>query len=144
MKRINRGRRAFTLIELLVVLVILALLAGLVLPRLIGQIGRGSVATAKSQIAGFKTAISTYMLDHHGKPPSSLEDLISPPSNSGSGEWKGPYLADAKSVPLDPWGLPYIYETPGPAGNEYEIISLGSDGKEGGEGEAADLSSVSQ
>jgi general secretion pathway protein G len=144
MKRINQGRRGFTLIELLVVLVILALLAGLVLPKLLSQVGRGSVATAKTQIAGFKTAVNTYMLDHHGQPPTTLDDLISPPANSGNGEWKGPYLSDAKSVPLDPWGHEYQYTTPGPAGNEYEIVCLGSDGKEGGDGEAADLSSISQ
>jgi general secretion pathway protein G len=142
MKRTNRARKGFTLIELLVVLVILALLAGLVLPRLLSQVGRGSVATAKTQIAGFKTAISTYMLDHHGKPPEQLEDLIAAPSNAGGGEWKGPYLQDATTIPTDPWGNAYIYETPGPAGQEYEIRSLGSDGRDGGTGEAADLSSI--
>jgi general secretion pathway protein G len=142
MKSINRGRRAFTLIELLVVLVILALLAGLVLPRFIGQIGKSNVATAKTQIASLKQAVTSYMLDFKGQPPSSLEDLIAPPSNTGNSEWKGPYLADATKVPDDPWGNPYVYETPGPAGQEFEIRSFGADGREGGTGEAADLSSI--
>lgn len=144
MKRILKARKGFTLIELLVVLVILALLAGLVLPRFINQIGKGSVAAAQQQIASFKQGISVYMLDHKGKAPESLEDLIAAPSNaSGGGEWKGPYLDNTVTIPMDPWGNPYIYEAPGPAGQDYEIRSLGSDGRDGGTGEAADLSSIS-
>jgi general secretion pathway protein G len=142
MKRIRRARKGFTLIELLVVLVILALLAGLVLPKFIGQIGKGAVATAQSQIASFKQGISVYMLDHHGKPPDNLEDLIGAPSNSASGEWKGPYLDNTTTIPKDPWGNDYIYDVPGPAGQDYEVRTLGSDGKEGGTGEAADISSI--
>ena len=144
MQRINRTRRGFTLIELLVVLVILALLAGLVLPKFINQIGRGNVASAKTQIASFKQAISAYMLDHHGKPPQALEDLVQAPSNAAGGEWKGPYLENTTNIPLDPWGAPYDYQTPGPSGADYLITCFGSDGREGGDGEAADITSMAQ
>ena len=141
--RLRRFRRAFTLIELLVVLVILALLVGLVAPRFLSQIDRGQRAAAETQIGSFKSAIELYRLDHNGNPPASLDDLIKPPATSeGGGTWKGPYLADITTIPLDPWGAPYQYNVPGPEGNDYEIRSMGKDGREGGTGDAADLSSV--
>ncbi|HTE19140.1 MAG TPA: type II secretion system major pseudopilin GspG [Armatimonadota bacterium] len=137
-------RRGFSLIELLVVLVILALLVGLVAPRFLSQIGRGQQAAAKTQIANFKSAIGAYQLDHNGQVPADLNDLIVAPSTSSTegGKWKGPYLNDATTVPVDPWGRPFDYIVPGPAGNDYEIRSLGEDGREGGTGQAEDLSSI--
>jgi general secretion pathway protein G len=142
MTRKRLARRGFSLIELLVVLVILALLVGLVAPRFMDQTKRGQVATAKSQISAFKTALDLYRLDHNGNPPAALEDLISPPNASDGGQWKGPYLKDTTTIPLDPWGNPYEYVVPGPNGQDYEIISYGSDGRPGGSGDAEDISSI--
>ena len=119
----NAARRGFSLIELLVVLVILALLVGLVAPRFIGQLGKGQVAAAETQIGHFKTAIQTYMLDNNNQPPQSLDDLVTPPNGKKS------YLGDVTSVPLDPWGNPYEYTVPGPGDFDYEVRSLGKDGK---------------
>ncbi|MCC2669331.1 MAG: gspG, partial [Armatimonadetes bacterium] len=73
-----------------------------------------------------------------------LQDLVAAPSASGSegGQWKGPYLNDVTTIPADPWGNPYLYNVPGPNGQDYEIISLGEDGREGGSGDAEDISSI--
>lgn len=140
-RRVKRSRRGFSLIELLVVLVILALLVGLVAPRFLQQAGKGQVATAQTQISNFKTAIEHYRLDHDTNLPGTLDDLIQPPSND-EGKWKGPYLEGITSIPRDPWQREYEYNVPGPAGMDYEIRSLGKDGREGGTGEDADISNI--
>jgi general secretion pathway protein G len=135
------ARRGFTLIELLVVLVILALLAGLVLPRFLGKQKEALRKTAIAQISTFKTAISMYALDN-GQPPATqqgLEALISEPTTSPRPRnWKSPYL-DTPQVPLDPWGNPYQYTSPGPNGEDFYIVSFGADGREGGTGDDADV-----
>lgn len=142
MTRNRMVRRGFSLIELLVVLVILALLVGLVAPKFMDQTKKGQVATAKAQISSFKTAIDLYRLDHNGNLPGDLQDLITSPSTSDGGQWKGPYLKDVVTLPVDPWNNAYEYTVPGPAGQDYEIASLGSDGRPGGSGDASDLSSI--
>jgi general secretion pathway protein G len=124
-KRIRR-RRGFSLIELLVVLVILALLAGIVLPRFLAQQKKGQRGAAVSQIGAFKSAIQLYILDHNGQPPKDLCELV-------GGDKK--YLADATSIPKDPWGNEYQYQAPGPNGEDFLVMSFGADGREGGEGE---------
>src|SRR3954469_23138318 len=108
-RRFHRRRRWFTLIELLVVLVILALLAGLVLPKFLNRAKDANVSAARTQIANFKSAIALYEVDN-GDPPPALEALLEPP-NTGSGKqtWKGPYLNDVQTVPKDPWGGDYHY-----------------------------------
>src|SRR3989440_12891040 len=94
-KRI-RAQRGFTLIELLVVLVILALLAGIVLPRFLGKSEEAKQGTARTQIATFKTALQTYQLDN-GDPPSTQQGLealvVEPTSSPRPRNWKGPYLS---------------------------------------------------
>lgn len=138
-------RRAFTLIELLVVLVILALLAGIVLPRFLGKTKEASVGAARTQISQFKLPLEMYSLDN-GNPPSTqqgLEALISEPTSSPRPrKWTGPYLKDVPSVPKDPWGNDYQYESPGPNGEDYVITSLGADGKPGGSEFDADITST--
>lgn len=126
----------FTLVELLVVLVILTLLASLVGPRLLDQLGGAKAKTAKVQIAEIEQSLDLYKLDV-GRYPSDAEGLralVERPANVSG--WNGPYLK--KGLPVDPWNSPYQYKIPGRHGSP-DIFSLGADGKPGGEGEAADV-----
>ncbi|MFQ3586836.1 MAG: type II secretion system major pseudopilin GspG [Fimbriimonadaceae bacterium] len=131
----NRG---FTLIELLVVILILAILAALIVPRVVGRTSEAKIAKAQSDIASLSSLVQQFRLDT-GRYPTTEEGLealrVPPPDVTG---WRGPYTT--KEIPNDPWGNPYIYEYPGRAGEESFIIaSLGRDGQEGGEGEDADI-----
>ncbi len=131
-----RKEEGFTLIELLIVMVIIGLLAALVGPRMFGKVGKSRQNAAKAQISLFETALDTYRLDV-GKYPTSeqgLEALRVQPD--GVEKWDGPYLP--KDVPSDPWGNLYVYQSPGENG-DYDIISLGADGKSEGEGEDTDI-----
>jgi len=136
----TRRRRAFTLIELLVVLVILGLLAALIGPKFIKNIGKGQRGTAKAQIKNFDTALKLYSVDAGGPPSTQqgLDALVGEPSGSPRPlKWDGPYI---DKIPLDPWGNPYVYEQQDD--DTYVIISYGKDGKEGGTGEDADIVST--
>jgi len=130
--------KGFTLIEILIVVIIISLLASLVGPKLFKKVGASRQKTAMAQITLIETALKTFRLDV-GRYPTTEEGLkaliVSP---EGLRMWDGPYLE--KDIPLDPWGNPYVYKSPGEK-YEYEIISFGADGKAGGEGESADISS---
>lgn len=132
-KRIRQN--GFTLIELLVVLAILTLLAGLVGPRVLSQLGGAKSKTAAIQIADIEKSLEIFKLDV-GRFPTTDEGLnalvTKPDSLSG---WNGPYLKGG--LPNDPWGKPYKY-TFGANGG-IEILSLGADGAPGGDGENADI-----
>jgi general secretion pathway protein G len=128
--------KGFTLLELLVVMVIIGLLAGYVGPKYFAQIGKSEVKAARAQMDALGKAIDQFRLDV-GRYPSTeegLATLITRPSNIP--KWEGPYLT--KSVPLDPWGNPYAYKSPGEHG-DYDLISLGKDGRSGGDGDNADI-----
>ena len=129
----NQG---FTLLELLVVMVIIGLLAAYVGPKYFSQIGKSEVKTARAQIVGFEKALQQYRLDVGGYPTTQqgLDALVNKPANVQ--KWDGPYLD--KTVPLDPWGRPYVYKSPGEHG-EVDLMSLGRDGQPGGEGLDADI-----
>lgn len=129
----------FTLLELLVVMVIIGLLAGYVGPKLFGQIGKSEVKVARAQIDGLQKALDQYRIDvgHYPTSEQGLEALRAKPADEP--KWSGPYLQ--KAVPVDPWGHAYVYRMPGDHGNEYDLSSLGRDGRPGGEGEDADLTS---
>lgn len=128
--------RGFTLIELLVVLAILTLLAGLVGPRVLNQLGGAKSKTAGVQIADLEKSLELFKLDV-GRFPTTEEGLqalsVKPASANG---WNGPYIKG--SVPNDPWGKPYKYTSPA-AGGGVEILTLGGDGAAGGDGENADV-----
>lgn len=124
----------FTLIELMVVIVILGILAAIVAPRLIGRGDDARVTEAKVQIRNLETALKLYKIDN-GLYPSTdqgLEALVAQPQSGViPGNWrKGGYL-EKESIPRDPWENPYIYISPGMKG-DFDIISLGADGAEGG------------
>lgn len=140
-RRPVRGRAGFTLIEILVVIAVLAMLAALVAPNVFQHVGTAKDATARSQIELLGAALDAYRLDN-GRYPSTdqgLEALRVPPTTQPvPSNWRGPYLR--KDVPLDPWGVPYIYLSPGEVNlNGYDLVSLGADGEVGGEGENADV-----
>jgi general secretion pathway protein G len=129
-------RRGFTLLELLVVMVIIGLLAAYVGPKYFSQIGKSEVKTTRAQIVGFDNALQQYRLDVGSFPSTEqgLQALQTRPD--GVAKWDGPYLA--KSVPMDPWGRPYVYVSPGEHG-EFDISSTGRDGRPGGDGLDADI-----
>lgn len=137
MAKKNRNR-GFTLMELLLVLVIIGLLAALVGPTLYQRIKPARQAVARAQIDHFSTALDGFFLDMSRYPSTQegLKALRDKPEEAG--KWKGPYLK--KEIPNDPWGNPYVYRTPGRSGG-YEIASYGEDGREGGEGDNADINS---
>jgi general secretion pathway protein G len=126
----------FTLLELLVVIVIIGMLAGLVAPRYFDQVSKSNTKIAKAQIDSLGKALDQYRLDVGSYPTTeqSLAALNTRPQNVD--RWAGPYLK--KAVPPDPWGVPYIYKSPGDHG-DYDLQSYGSDGQPGGVGEAADV-----
>lgn len=129
-------KRGFTLVEILVVIIIIGLLAALVGPRLFGKVGVAKQKAAKAQIELFGTALDAFRLDV-GRYPTTEEGLKALREKpSGVEKWDGPYLP--KEIPLDPWGRPYVYRSPGEHG-EYDLISYGRDGVEGGQGEDEDI-----
>lgn len=128
----------FTLLELLVVVVIIGLLVSYVGPRYFDQVGKSEIKVAQTQINAFEKALEQYRLDV-GRFPSADQGLAALNRQpAGELRWRGPYLK--KDPPADPWGKPYQYRQPG-AGVDYEILSFGRDGKSGGAGDDADISS---
>ena len=138
LKESARTRRGgFTLLELMVVLLVLALLTTIAAPRVTKYLRKAKAQTAKIQVNALSAAVDSFHLDT-GRFPScdeGLKALMDRPSDSSN--WDGPYLKQRDSL-IDPWGHPYLYRIPGQHG-EYDIYSLGSDNREGGEGDAADV-----
>ncbi len=140
----TRGAQAgFSLIEIMVVVIIIGLLASIVGVSVFDQLAEGRRNAAQTQIKNFQNALDMYRLDCHRYPATEpgLKVLVA----GGGGEScknykKNGYLAGGK-VPLDPWDSPYVYQKPGPKGEEYWIASYGRDGQAGGEGEDADITS---
>jgi len=130
-------RKGFTLVELLVVMVMIALLAALVGPRLFPKVGKGKQSAAKAQIELFGQALDQFRLDA-GRYPTTQEGLSALVNNTGIAKWDGPYLK--KGVPNDPWDKQYHYQCPGNHG-DYDLFSYGRDGSPGGDGEDKDVNS---
>lgn len=140
----ERGsRRGFTLIEILVVITVIAILASLVTPMVFRNVGDAKVAAARAQVEIFGLALETYRLDNDYYPSTAqgLEALRTLPAGTPQARnWRGPYLK--KPVPLDPYGRPYVYRSPGTVNpDSYDLVSLGRDGVSGGSGEDADITS---
>ncbi|MBN2975381.1 type II secretion system protein GspG [Pseudomonas fluorescens] len=133
---IHRPQRGFTLLELLVVLLIIALLAGYVGPKMFDRLELAKVQTAQGQMKSLGDAMNQYRLDNGNYPDETLglNALVTRPANAP--HWQGPYV---KTLPLDPWGNPYLYKYHGVPPNDADIISLGRDGKAGGENTYADI-----
>lgn len=134
---VSRRPRGFTLLELLVVIVIIGLISGLVLPRYFDTVGKSKTKIARAQIAALEKALDQYRLDVGSYPSTEqgLQALMAQPA--GVPGWQGPYLK--KAVPPDPWNHPYIYKRL-PSLKDIDLVSLGADGKPGGDGEARDVS----
>jgi len=128
-----QSRRAFTLIELLLVLVILASLAGIVLPKLTGRSEQAKITTARTQISQFEVALDAFEIDMARYPTNveGMRALVEKPT-SDSEAWKQPYLR--RGIPKDPWGNEYLYRYPGQYNQEgYDLSSYGPDRKLGGD-----------
>ena len=134
----RRRHPGFTLLELLVVMVIIGLLAAYVGPKYFAQIGKSEMKTTKAQIVGLEKALQQYRIDVGRYPTTEqgLAALVTKPANVN--KWAGPYLE--KSIPMDPWGRPYIFVSPGEHG-DFDISSNGQDGRPGGDGLDADITS---
>ena len=136
------GSPGFTLIEMLVVLVIIGLIMGLVGPQVLNYLTDARMKAANLQIQALSSALDLYYLDA-GRYPSTSEGLTALVRRPSSGQtWNGPYLKGG-AVPADPWKHDYIYRSPA-EGAPFEIMSLGSDGREGGTGSAADVKSTAR
>ena len=137
------GNRGFTLIEIMVVIVILGILAGLIVPRIMGRPEEARQMKAKIQIESIETALKLYKLDSGSYPGTEqgLQALVVQPSTGNiPAKWReGGYLEKGK-VPKDPWGNDFVYLSPGVHG-EYDIVSYGADGVPGGEGKNMDINS---
>jgi general secretion pathway protein G len=143
MKKIIQNNRGFTLIEIMVVIVILALLAALVAPKLIGRSDDAKIADAKVQIRNIETGLKLYKLDSGVYPTTEqgLQALVEKPTvGQIPNNWRtGGYL-ESKTIPKDPWKNDYLYLSPGEHG-DYDLCSYGADGVKGGEGNNADICS---
>ena len=140
-----RASRGFTLIEILIVLVIIGTLAAFIVPNITDKPDQAKATRAQADINTISSALEMYKLDN-GNYPSSEQGLAAlvemPTTDPVPMSWKpGGYLKTKnKAVPLDPWNTPYVYRQPGTDGAGFDLISLGADRKEGGEGYDADVS----
>lgn len=130
-----RIRMGFTMVEIIVVVIIIAALAGLILPRFFGRVGSAKQSVAKQKIAEIEKAIEMFSYDY-GRLPASLDELVNRPSDIPEEKWNPPSLR-AKDL-LDPWGNEFLYQYPGEHGL-YDLQSYGADRQPGGEKENADV-----
>ncbi len=122
----SQKRRAFTLVEILLVMTIIAILAALVIPKMVGRSEQARNTAARADISSIKTALDAFEVDN-GFYPKSIQDLVTVPSNAKN--WHGPYL---EKVPSDPWGNAYAYSYPGKHNaNSFDLSSVGPDAREG-------------
>jgi general secretion pathway protein G len=133
---LRAAEQGFTLLEIMVVVVIIGLLAAIVVPNFVGNIDKAAISRAKQDIRGIETALNLYRLDNFRYPTTSdgLQALVTNPGEAAAPNWK----AQLRKLPIDPWNHPYQYAYPGQHG-EFDVVSYGADGQEGGEGINADI-----
>ena len=129
----KRRQRGFTMLEIVIVFILLAGIMAFVGPKIFEQMGKAKSQEAKIRIQHLAGQVEMYKLEV-GKLPGSLQELVKQPP--GTDRWNGPYAKEADLK--DAWGNDYRYSVPG-QGKAYDLISLGADGKEGGEGENRDV-----
>ncbi len=134
-------RAGFTLVEILVVIIVIAMLATLVAPSVFQHVDSAKASTARAQIEMLSAALDAYRLDND-RYPSTEQGLAAlrqaPTAPPAPRRWRGPYLR--RELPMDPWGQPYVFRSPGTVNpHSFDLLTLGRDGKEGGEGEDADV-----
>lgn len=139
-KQTLSSQHGFTLLELLVVLSIIALLAGVVVPKSIEYLDDSKIKTARLQIEELSAALDMYKLDvgNYPKSEQGLQALVEKLDNGK--RWNGPYIRKNKNIPQDPWQQPYHYVSPGEHG-QFDLYSLGADEQEGGQGSDLDITS---
>ena len=138
-----KDNRGFTLIEIMVVVVILALLAALVGPRIMGRSDDAKIADAKVQIRNIESALKLYKLDNGVYPSTEqgLQALVEKPTvGQIPRKYKDEGYLESKKVPKDPWDNDFLYISPGEHG-DYDLCSYGADGVKGGDGKNADICS---
>ena len=133
--RFNRSNRAtgFSLVELLAVILLLGIIAGIVVPKVFGNLEKGKWQATKTKTQTVSTKVESYAMDV-GRPPEQLQDLVSKPGNADN--WAGPYAKESELK--DAWGRAFEYKAPGEHG-DFDVISLGADGQPGGEQWARDI-----
>lgn len=139
MTQMKKNEGGFTLIEIMVVVIILSLLAGIIIPRIVGRPEEARRTKAVVQIKQLEGALNLFKIDNGFYPSTEqgLEALVSPPT---TGETPQNFKESGymKKIPADPWGYQYAYLSPGEH-DDYDLISFGADGEEGGEGRDADI-----
>ena len=126
----------FSLVEILIVIALIGIVATLVIGNVAGGFGKGQQKAAVAQIASVGMGVERYYIDN-GSYPERLEDLVTKPANAAN--WGGPYV---KSTQLqDPWGTPIEYRAPGENGRDFDLVSLGKDKRQGGDGNNKDITS---
>ena len=133
----RRAARAFTLIELLLVLVILTVLAGLIVPKFVGQSQKARITAAKTDLSSLATALDAFEVDNGRYPTTAegLQALMQQPAGMAS------WTKHLDKLPNDPWGNPYVYRCPGSHNTDgYDLYSFGPDGQDGSEDDVTNWS----
>lgn len=134
----NKQKRAgFTLIEIMVVIIILGLLAAFVIPNITGKSEEAKQKLVCVQMKSIAEGLKMFKLDNSSYPTTEegLGALVSNPSAEAYPSYSKNGYLEGKKMPKDPWNHPYIYLNDG---TDFDLVSLGSDGKENGEDEAKD------
>ncbi len=133
----KKSTSAFTLVELLVVLIILGLVASIAGPNVMKYLGSSKAKTAKLQLKEIESSLELFFLDT-GQYPATDQGVKALIKNDASiNGWNGPYFKNGQ-LPLDPWGNAYLYKQPGEH-SAFDLLSLGADNQQGGEGDNKDI-----